>query len=299
MNPLQSLVLAITLLVWTVSVATAQDLDDLDLTKGILALQCSDEGSLTTSLVFVQGDAGWVLSGSEDVVVTEIADGFRLTALADPNWMSLVTEEGRGEWKIRVLSETAISDTTCANIQDLVENLTATIAPRIAVNFSEIAKEVTDTTPALRDQIANLKQQNEVLEAENIELASRETFLTTRLNEFNQENMLLVDENVRLTAELNALKQLKGIPNLKVKLKIFEDSLDVLLKNPIQRMAFEIGAFMDEYGYEMSDQTASDYKFGYISSGNIYCLSAFEAGNLSTPTFCYELLQQALLPNTD
>jgi len=237
----------------TSTLAHAQNLDDLDLTKGILALQCSDVDSLDTPMVFVQGDNGWVLNSFEDVVVTEIEDGFRLTTLDDPSWMSLVTEEGRGDWRVRVLSESAFTNATCTNIQDLVEILTATIAPQIVENVSEIHR-----------------------------------------------NMLLADENDRLIAELNSLKQLKGeLPNLTAKLEIFQDSLDVMLENPTQRMAFEIGAFMQEYGYDMSDQTASDYKFGYVSRGNLYCLSAFEAGNLQTPPFCYELLRKALLPNPD
>jgi len=158
----------------TSTLAQAQNVDDLDLTKGILALQCSDVDSVDTPLVFVQGDAGWVLNGSEDVVVTEIDDGFRLTTLADPSWMSLVTEERRGDWRVRVLSESAFTNAKCTNIQDLVEILTATIAPRIADNFSEIATDVADTIPALRAEIAELKQRSEVLEIEKTELGQRE-----------------------------------------------------------------------------------------------------------------------------
>ena len=238
----------------TSTMAYAQNLDDLDLTKGILALQCSDvDGDVDTPLVFVKGDTGWVLNSSEDVVVTEISDGFRLTRTNDPNWMAFVTGEKSRDWTLRIISDSRIEETTCTNIQDLVEILTATIAPRIVENVSEIHR-----------------------------------------------NMLLADENDRLIAELNSLKQLKGeLPNLTAKLEIFQDALDVMLENPTQRMAFEIGAFMQEYGYDMSDQTASDYKFGYVSRGNLYCLSAFEAGNLQTPPFCYELLRKALLPNPD
>jgi len=138
----------------TSTMAYAQNLDDLDLTKGILALQCSDvEGDVDTPLVFVKGDAGWVLNSSEDVVVTEIADGFRLTRTNYPNWMAFVTGEKSRDWTLRYISDSRIEETTCTNIQDLVEILTATIAPQIADNFSEIANDVADTIPTLRAEL--------------------------------------------------------------------------------------------------------------------------------------------------
>lgn len=207
MKPLSSVLIAVSLLVGSMSVAKAQDLDDLDLTKGVLALQCSDGGDVESHLVFVQSDAGWMLGGSEETVVTEIEDGFRLTLTNNLNWMAFVTGEKSGDWTFRYMSESITKESSCINIQDLVETLTATIAPRIAANFSDIAKEVTGTTPALRDEIAELRQQNEVLEDENIKLTKRETFLTTKLNEINQKNIRLVDEQKILLLENSKLKQ--------------------------------------------------------------------------------------------
>jgi hypothetical protein len=235
----------------TSTFAHAQNLDDLDLTKGILALQCSDkDGDVVPPMVFVQGDNGWVLNGSEDVVVTEIDDGFRITRTNDLNWMAFVTEEKSADWTLRVISERFVNEVTCTNIQDLVEILIATIAPRIADNFSDIAKEVSDTIPALRAEIADLIQ-------------------------------------------------LKGnLPSLTAKLERLEASLDVLLENPIQRMAFEIGAFTEKYGYDMSDQDAFDFKFdsskGYFS----LCSAGFER-EYNISEYCLDVLREALLPNPD
>ena len=304
MNKLHSLVLATTMLVGTASVATAQELDDLDLTKGILALQCFDADSVDTPLVFVQGDAGWVLGGSEDVVVTEIADGFRLTTLADPSWMSLVTEERRGDWSVRVLSEIAFTNATCTNIQDLVEILTASMAPRIADNFSDIANVVAETIPALRAEITKLKQQSGALEIENTELVRREAFLTSKTLELNQNNIQLADENDTMSAELSAFKEMQSDPaaqfaKLTAENERLKADFEGLLHNSILRNAFKIGAFTTELGYDTSDKVGSDYKFDTSVQTNVVsCNSQFDSGH-DLSDICLIALKKALLPNPD
>jgi len=323
----------------TSTMAYAQNLDDLDLTKGILALQCSDvDGDVDTPLVFVQGDAGWVLNGSEEVVVTEIDDGFRLTTLADPSWMSLVTEERRGDWSVRVLSEIAFTNVECTNIQDLVEILTATIAPQIADNLSEIAKEVSETIPALRAEIARKtsaidERQNKIYELQNEtiraqgkydslkEVADTIPALRAEIADLKSRSRVLEIENTELSRredflankldEINQMNILLTDENtdyaelttehelLKADHERLKADFEILLANSIQRNAFKIGAFTTEYGYDTSDKVGSDYKFDTgVQTNVVSCNSQFDRGH-DLSDICLIALKKALLPNPD
>ena len=278
----------------TSTLAQAQNLGDLDLTKGILALQCSDVDSLDTPLVFVQGDAGWVLNGSEEVVVTEIADGFRLTTLADPSWMSLVTEERRGDWSVRVLSEIAFTNATCTNIQDLVEILTATMAPRIADNFTEIAKEVAETIPALRAEINRKTSVIDGLQSKIYELQNETSRAQGKYDSLKEVADTIPALKAEITQKTNAIYELQ---NETSRTQGKYDSLFLSLTN-LHRTALRIGAFTEEKGYDTSDNDWSDYEFDFTQSGGNHCFGIL-LREAEMSEICLIALKKALLPNTD
>ena len=246
----------------TSTLAQAQNLDDLDLTKGILALHCSDADSVDTPLVFVRGDAGWVLNGSEDVVVTEIDDGFRLTGTTDLNWMAFVKEEQSGAWLFRIFSERDANEAKCKDTHMLVEIVTDIIAPRITDNFSKVAKEAVDSIPRLKAEL------------------QKKAFSIAQLEQRYSD---LVSSNKKLVTQIEQLKA----------------DFNENFPGPIQRKALQIRAFKAEYGYDMSDKARSDFKFEESSQQLRYCLVDFESESPELTGFCTLALKKALLPNPD
>ena len=184
------------------SLTHAKELDEISLTQGILALQCSDEKQEETLLFFVQKDAEWSLNDADELIVTDIRDGFRLTRKDEANFMGFVTEDRNGDWTARFTSPQESSMLNCTNIHYLVDTLAKTIGPRLDGNYSETMTNVEKTIPDLEAKIDEQAKTILNLEQGIRKLTSRETFLTDKLLDINQQR-LSCEEELRSECKAN------------------------------------------------------------------------------------------------
>ena len=130
-----------------IAVAKAnQDISKIDdvstLLRGVLAFECKLGGD-SFPLVLLEKRRGWTMPSAPDLVLTEIDDGFAFNQSDDPLYLGFLKERG-GKWKLTELDDGGVTTGTCEERDEMLEDVTEIIAPKILQNALELQDRVTE-----------------------------------------------------------------------------------------------------------------------------------------------------------
>lgn len=141
------------------------------LLRGVLAFECK-LGDESFPLVLLEKRRGWTMPSAPNLVLTEIDDGFAFNQTDDPLYLGFLKER-RGIWKLTELDNGGMTTGSCAERDELLEDATEIIAPRILKNALDLQDRLTDaetlvTTMQSRLDGAGLALCEEPLAAETV-----------------------------------------------------------------------------------------------------------------------------------
>ena len=83
------------------------------------------------------------MPSAPDLVLTEIDDGFAFNQSDDPLYLGFLKERG-GKWKLTELDDGGVTTGTCEERDEMLEDVTEIIAPKILQNALELQGRVTE-----------------------------------------------------------------------------------------------------------------------------------------------------------
>ena len=118
-------------------------IDDVStLLRGVLAFECKLGGD-SFPLVLLEKRKGWTMPSAPDLVLTEIDDGFAFNQSDDPLYLGFLKERV-GQWKLTELDDGGITTGTCEERDEMLEDVTEIIAPRILQNALDLQNRVAE-----------------------------------------------------------------------------------------------------------------------------------------------------------
>lgn len=101
--------------------------------------------------------------------------------------------------------------------------------------------------------------------------------------------------------ELNSRVQslIDQASNMREEILSLEKSIDDLLPNLVARTLAKVGAYSDEYGYELTNTEIDDFSFDLDVEGAQMCFNILSRNSTPLMDSCFRRLQNALLPNPE
>jgi chemotaxis protein MotB len=189
------------------------------LSDGIAAFICDEiDHKKNVPMIFIKDGNNWNSSGSTELSVNKIENGFKLKSLGDEEGFGFLKKISGTQWNFEYLDQKGFYETSCKPQDYFVDLLIKHIGPKIIDNGNLLANEILDLNKALAQAIntADLRAKkisllSEVLsETEKKRLAEAATagFLREKLKNDNTEltAMSLALEAERKEAEITLTK---------------------------------------------------------------------------------------------
>lgn len=114
---------------------------------------------------------------------------------------------------------------------------------------------------------------------------------------------LLENANALITSNAEALSEIEKITainhELRENLASLEQTVQELLPTLTARTMYELGAYSEEFGYEITSVDAADFSWDFDVNGVQICVMRLERNSIPLRDECLQKLEKALLPNPE
>ena len=145
-----SIITFIAFFLYSTTVLKAETPPVSSLSDGIAAFICDEIDNINdVPLIFIKDESNWNLSGSSELSVNKIENGFKLKSSGDEEGFGFLKKISRTQWNFEYLYQKGFYETSCIPQDYFVDLLIEHISPKIIDNGNILADEILDLNEAL------------------------------------------------------------------------------------------------------------------------------------------------------
>jgi chemotaxis protein MotB len=145
-----SIITFIAFFLYSTTVLKAETPPVSSLSDGIAAFICDEIDNINdVPLIFIKDESNWNLSGSSELSVNKIENGFKLKSSGDEEGFGFLKKISRTQWNFEYLDQKGFYETSCIPQDYFVDLLIEHISPKIIDNGNILADEILDLNEAL------------------------------------------------------------------------------------------------------------------------------------------------------
>ena len=149
-----SIITFIAFFLYSTTVLKAETPPVSSLSDGIAAFICDEIDNINdVPLIFIKDESNWNLSGSSELSVNKIENGFKLKSSGDEEGFGFLKKISRTQWNFEYLDQKGFYETSCIPQDYFVDLLIEHISPKIIDNGNILADEILDLNEALAQEM--------------------------------------------------------------------------------------------------------------------------------------------------